>query len=345
MLNLIKPKRLSPGDTVAAVSLSWGGAGNPRLRWRYELAKKRLFEQFGLRLVEMENTLKGAKYLYEHPEKRAEDLLRAFADPEIKGVFSCIGGEESVRMLPYIDFEVIRSNPKIFLGYSDSTIAHLICLKAGVSSFYGPSLLAEFAENVKIFDYTADWFKKVLFDDAVIGDIPASASWTGERVEWTPENAEIMKQLLPNMGYEFLQGAGKVAGRLIGGCAEVLEMAKGTQLWPDSAGFDGAILFLETSEEMPPPNSLEYWLRNYATQGLLQKLGGIVFGKPYQETHYDAYKEKLLKVLREEHLERLPVVYNMSIGHNAPMCTLPYGALAEIDCSRGTFSILESGVI
>lgn len=345
VLNLKKPERLKAGDTVAAVSLSWGGAGDAPFRWRYELAKKRLSDIYGLHVIEMENTLKGSQYIYEHPEKRAEDLMHAFADPNIKAVFSCIGGEESIRMLPYIDFAVIRNNPKIFMGYSDTTTTHLMCLKAGISSFYGPSLLAEFAENVSIFDYTADWFKKALFDASPIGEIPACDTWTGERVEWTIENANVMKYMKKNRGYEFLQGEGRVTGRLLGGCAEVLEMAKGTTLWPDFDCFDDSILFLETSEEMPPPSNVEYWLRNYATQGILQKINGIVVGKPYQETFYDAYKEKLLKVLREHDLGRLPVIYNMTFGHNEPMCILPYGAMAEIDCGRQSFSILESGVI
>lgn len=97
----------------------------------------------------MENTLKGSEYLYNHPEKRAHDFMDAFVNPSVKAIFSCIGGDESVRMLPYIDFDIIRNNPKILIGYSDTTISHLMCLKAGVSSFYGPSLLAELAENIK----------------------------------------------------------------------------------------------------------------------------------------------------------------------------------------------------
>ena len=107
--------------------------------------------------------------IYNHPEKRAEDLMMAFKDQSIKGIFTCIGGDESVRILPYIDYEVIKNNPKIFIGYSDTTVTHLICLKAGISSFYGPSILSEFAENVKMFDYTKHWIDKVLFDNKSIG--------------------------------------------------------------------------------------------------------------------------------------------------------------------------------
>ncbi len=345
MEQLLKPLKLKRGDTVATVSLSWGGAGDRDILWRYNVGKQRLEQQFGLKVIGMENTLKGSEYLYHHPEKRAQDLMEAFLDPNIKAIFSCIGGEESIRMLPYIDFEVIRNHPKIFIGYSDTTITHLICLKAGLSSFYGPSVLAELAENVKIFDYTAKWLQKVLFDNSPIGEIKPAAQWTGERIEWLEENASLEKTMHENQGYEILQGSGKVTGHLIGGCIEVLEMAKGTSLWPDDEIFNDAVLFFETSEEMAEPKYIEYWLRNYGSLGILQKAKALLFGKPYQGRYYEEYKNSILKIISELQLFDLPVVYNMSYGHNEPMCILPYGAFAEVDCGNRTFTILESGVI
>ncbi len=344
MMPLKKPRRLSPGDTVATVSLSWGGAGDPDLLWRYRVGKDRLQRQFGLRVVEMENTLKGSVYLYQHPEKRAQDLMDAFADPSIRAVFSCIGGEESVRMLPYIDFDVIRDNPKIFIGYSDTTISHLMCFKAGLSSFYGPSVLAELAENIGVFDYTAHFLRKTLFDPGPIGEIPAAPEWTGQRIEWTQANAGVAKTMQPNRGYEFLQGRGAATGRLFGGCMEVLEMAKGTALWPAPEALDGAMLFFETSEDTPPPDYVEYWLRNYGSQGILQRASALLFGKPYQEKFDDAYKHAIAKVVAELSLTHLPIVCNMTFGHNQPMAVLPYGALAQVDCELRTFTLLESGV-
>ena len=103
-MNLLKPQKLNKGDTIATVSLSWGGAGDDGLLWRYNLGKKRLREEFELNVIEMPNTLKGSEYLYNHPEARAKDLMDAFANPDIKGIFSCIGGDESIRMLLFIDF-------------------------------------------------------------------------------------------------------------------------------------------------------------------------------------------------------------------------------------------------
>lgn len=345
MQKLIKPQKLNRGDKIATVSLSWGGAGDTDLLWRYNLGKKRLQEQFGLEVVEMPNTLKGSDFLYHHPEKRAEDLMTAFSDVSIKAIFSCIGGDESIRMLPYIDFNIIKTNPKIFIGYSDTTVTHFMCLKANLSSFYGVSVLAELAENIKVFDYTAKWLEKVLLDDSPIGLIPAADEWTGERLEWTESNASIAKTMIKNQGYEFLQGNGITRGHLIGGCIEVMEMIKGTSLWPSNDMFENVILFFETSEDMPEARYIEYWLRNYGSQGILQKAKGIIFGKPYQEKYYSEYKNSIMKIVSELGLHNLPIVYNMSFGHNEPMMCLPYGAMVEINCDNKTFSILESGVV
>lgn len=344
MLNLIKPKKLQKGDRVATVSLSWGGAGDEEILWRYQQGKERLEKVFGLEVVEMPHTLKGSEYVYNHPEERAKDLMDAFKDESIKGIISCIGGNESIRLLPYIDFEVIRNNPKIYTGYSDSTITHLMCLKAGVSSYYGLSVLNDFAENIKMSDYTIEWAKKVLFETNTIGSIPTSKVWTSERLEWLVENKDTARNFGVNNGYELLQGRDKATGSLIGGCLEVLEIAKGTALFPELDSFEGGILFLETSEVMPPDWVVEDNLRNYGIQGVLNKINGIIFGKPQANALYEEYKPLIKKVLAEFGQEDMPVLLNASFGHNEPKCLIPYGALAEIDCNKLSFSILESGV-
>lgn len=344
-LNLNKPKKLNKGDKVATVSLSWGGAGDEETLWRYNQGKERLENLFGLKVVEMPNTLKGSEFIYNNPQKRAEDLMNAFADKSIKAIFSCIGGDESIRMLPYIDFETIRNNPKIFIGYSDTTITHLICLKAGVVSFYGACVLNEFAENINMHEYTVKYINKVLFSNEAIGKIESSDFWTSEYLPWIEENKYTARKLLKNTGYELLQGKGIVQGRLIGGCIEVLEMAKQTSIWPEDNSWDDAIMFIETSEDMPEPQYIEYWLRNYGTIGVLNKIKGIIWGKPYDNKYYEEYKTAIYKVLNELSLSELPVLYNMNFGHTQPMIVLPYGAMAEIDCNEKSFSILESGTI
>ncbi|WP_217587591.1 S66 family peptidase [Lentibacillus saliphilus] len=342
---LIKPNRLMPGDTVATVSPSWGGAGEEGLRWRYEQGAERLRDVFGLNVVAMPNSLKGEQYVYDHPEARADDLMQAFQDDSIKAIIANIGGSDSIRLLPYIDFDVIRDNPKIVMGYSDVTIAHLFCLKAGVSSFYGPAIMTDFAENIEMDSYTVEHIKRTLFSNEAIGQIDPAKEWTSERLEWDIFNKHTRRNMQPNKGYELLQGSGTVSGRLIGGCISVLEFAKGTAIWPEPSYWEDSILFFETSEEMPDPTSMVYWFRNYAAQGILQKANGIIVGKPQNEAFYDAYKTAIKTVMKEYGLEHVPILYNLNFGHTEPKIVLPYGARAEIDCEKMTFAILESGVV
>lgn len=341
---LLKPEKLKLGDKVATVSPSWGGAGDPPLRWRYEQGIKRLEEVFGLEVVPMPNSLRGSEDLYNNPQLRAEDLMEAFRDKSIKAIIANIGGEDSIRLLPYIDFEVITKNPKIFMGYSDVTISHLFCHKANLSSFYGPAILTDFAENVEMDPYTIEMLRRTLFSNEPIGEIKPPKAWTSEYLEWDEVNKHTRRTMQKNTGYEVLQGSEVVQGRLIGGCIEVLEFAKGTAIWPEQKEWENSILFFETSEEKPEPVSLKYWLRNYAAQGILQIAKGIIFAKPQDEHYYDEYKEVIIQIMKENDLEDLPILYNLSFGHTEPKFILPYGAMAMIDCKRGTFSIIDSGV-
>lgn len=341
---LRKPKKLNKGDRIATISLSWGGAGDKDLRWRYEQGVERIKSIFDLEVVSMPNSLKGSDYLYQNPEARAEDLMNAFRDKSIKAIFSNIGGDESIRLLPYIDYEIIHQNPKIFMGYSDSTITHLICHKAGLSSFYGPAVLTDFAENVEMHPYTIDMIQKTLFSNETIGEILPTPEWTSEFLPWEEGNKLQKRRMNPNSGYEVLQGEGVVRGRLIGGCIEVLEFAKGTSIWPDKSAFENGILFLETSEETPDPSLVKYWLRNYGAQGILGKLNGIIFSKPLDEKYYEEYKVEILTVMKEYNMVELPILYNLNFGHTEPKCILPYGAVAELDCDNAKFSIIDNGV-
>ena len=143
MKTFIKPQVLKHGDKVATISLSWGGAGE--LPHRYAQGKKQLQEIFGLEVVQTANALKSADYIYKNPKARADDLMEAFSDPSITAIISNIGGEDSIRTLPFIDLNIIQANPKILLGFSDTTVTHLACYKAGLTSFYGTSVLVGFA--------------------------------------------------------------------------------------------------------------------------------------------------------------------------------------------------------
>lgn len=343
---MVKPKRLKKGDKVALVSLSWGGIGDPALFHKYKIAQKRLKEEFGLTLVPMKNALKGSEFIKNHPKERAEDLMEAFLDPQIDAVFCAIGGDDTIRLLPYIDYEVIRTHPKIFMGYSDTTINHFMMQKAGLVSFYGPSVMCEFGEYGKMFSYTVDAVRKLLFADSAGYAIPSSPVWSDDQVEWKEENQAVCKQRKKEeRGYELLQGAGIVKGHLLGGCLDVFMMTTGTTVWPNLEDWENAMLFLETSEDEPAPDYVIWAMRNLAAQGILKVITAILVGKPHRGTYYEEYKKAILQVVKEEEGLDIPILYNMNFGHAMPIGIIPYGIEAELDCERRTVRLLESATV
>jgi len=345
---MIKPKKLQAGDTVAAISLSWGGPGT--FPYRYEAGKGQLQKEFDLKVIETPHALRDATWLHNNPKARAEDLMDAFADPSIKAIISTIGGDDSIRILPYLDLDVIRSNPKIFMGFSDTTITHLACFKAGLGSFYGPAIMAGFGENGGMFPFMIEAVRKSLFSSVPIGNVsPNSDGWTVEPLDWAkPENQSRKRSLNPSTGWKFMQGKGVRQGHLLGGCIEVLDFLRGTDFWPESAFWQDAILFLETSEDAPPPNLVKYILRSYASMGILKQLSGILFGRPGGNIPVEKFKEYdeiLYQVVTEEEgLSDLPIITHMDFGHTDPVFILPFGVQAEIDCDAQQFAILENAV-
>jgi len=346
--NMIKPKKLKKNDTVAIVSLSSGMGGEPNFLHRYEMGKKRLETEFGLNVVTMPNALKGIEYLDKYPEARANDLMEAFQDKTIKAIICMTGGDDTIRLLRHIDINVIKENPKIFMGYSDTTANHFMMYKAGVVSFYGPSIMAEFAENVAMHEYTKRHIKNTLFKPSSELLIKPSPIWTSEFIDWADESNNKIARTMTNdiKNYELLQGDGIIQGRLLGGCIDVFPMIMGSKIWPNNRGWEKSILFLETSEECPQPTDVKRILRNLAAQKVFDRISGIVFGKPYHEKYYKEYRQVLVQVVgKESKRPNLPILYNVNFGHTEPKCILPYGVLAEINCENKSFRLLEAGVI
>lgn len=343
MLKLKKAARLRPGDQVATVSLSWGAAGVPEIRWRYELGKRRLEEQFGLRVVEMPHTLAPEKYVAEHPEKRAEDLMMAFANPEIKAIFGVIGGNDSIRMLPYLDFDVIAKNPKILTGYSDGTVSDFICMKAGLRSFYGAHVLNDFGEPGQMPPYTVRQVQKMLFSGEILGRVDACNMTSGGDMSWR-ESAQPQRHCyVPDTGYLPLQG-GVARGTLIGGCFEVFPDVLDTALLPPREAFRDSILFYEVCGTHTAEDYARR-MERLAEYGFFDGISGLLLGKPLcSRPMQEMYHRVTLQVLKKLGLEHVPVVGNASFGHNSPSGIIPIGAMAELDGSHGSFSILESTV-
>lgn len=344
---LAKPGVLRPGDRVAIVTPSWGGpACFPQ---RFEAGLRCIADEFGLEPVVMPHAKKPADWLDRHPEARAADLMQAFADQEFAAIVTSIGGEDAIRLLPHLDLGVIAENPKVFLGYSDATVLHLNCLKAGLSSFYGPTVMAGFAENGGMHDFAKHSIRRALFSEAPPGELPRNTEgWTDERLDWSVSgNQDQKRRLQPSIAPKLWQGTGRVRGHLIGGCAEVLEMLKGTALWPPLRYWDGAILFYETSEEAPAPFVVMRWMRNFGAQGILNRIAGMIVGRPGggvpAERQHD-YGAVISKVMAECGASRVPLITGLDFGHTDPMMVLPYGVIAEIDCKNLCLSIVETTV-
>ncbi|MDE0196094.1 MAG: LD-carboxypeptidase, partial [bacterium] len=335
---MIKPKRLRRGSRVAAVSLSWGGPG--AFPHRYAAGKRQFEEEFGVAVTETAHALREPEWLARNPRARADDLMAAFADPNVDGIIATIGGDDSIRLLPYLDVNVIRANPKVLMGYSDTTVTHCVCRKAGVVSFYGPSFMAGFGENAGMFGYMVDSVRRTLFGADPIGLLPPNESgWTVEQMDWAdPASQSVARTLDPCTGPVFHQHAGVAEGTLFGGCVEVLDWLRGTPVFPSADSLRGAILALETSEEAPPPEMLRQFLRSLAAMGCLQPLAGILLGRPGGQLDpalFPAYADTLCRTVREEYgLVELLIVSNVDFGHTDPMMVLPLGVRLRIDSER-----------
>lgn len=341
---MIKPQRLRRGDKVAIVSLSRGMLGESMFLHKFHIAKERLEEDYGLEVVAMPNALKGMDYLYRHPEARARDLMDAFRDPEIKAVFCAIGGDDTIRLLPYIDFDVLRSNPKIFTGFSDTTTNHFMMYRAGLVSYYGLSVMNNIGEYVAINEYTKQAMESTLFFPQDTLEIPCSdfCSYEKDKIWWMEENVDQPTPRFPNTGYEILQGKGKVTGELLGGCIDVFAELLGTSLWPSLEEWRGKLLLIETSEVDMPEMVLCWLLRNLQAQGILNVISGIVVGKPAVEEKLEAYRVVYRQVIGfEANLPELPILYNVNVGHAYPIGVFPLGLKYEIDCDNRTFTLLE----
>lgn len=330
--------KLNPGDKIATISPCWGVAGEKNVIWRYEIGKRRL-EEMRLEVVAAPNLMKGEAYLQNNPKARAEDVLWAFENKDIKAIIANIGGNDSERVLPYLKADFIKNNPKIFIGYSDVMNLHLFCYKAGLSTFYGPNLLPILAETPNFHPYSRYWFEKVLFHSSPIGQIKPAETFSCDENNYTDKN--YVKTYHNETGYLLIQGRGKVQGRLLGGHTGIKNF---TGLEADD--FAGKILFLEDIPEFFTPKHLTDFTDWLGSIGALQKLKGMLIGKLGEYKPFDEHRSALLEIVNDKYgLTNLPIMANMNFGHTSPIFILPYGALAEIDCEKKSFSIIESGVL
>jgi len=339
---MIKPDYLKKGDLIGLVSPSAPLAG--LVPHRVEKAVEAL-NLMGFNVKIGKNALMVDDYVAGDPKRRAEDINNFFKDPKIKAIISFIGGNHSNQILDYLNFELIKNNPKIFLGYSDVTVLHFALLtQCDLVSFYGPSGLNQFAENPKILTYTEKYFKKALMQVAPIGKIYPSSEYTEEILNWfNEEDLKRGRKMLVNTGWEWIK-EGCAEGSIVGGCISSIIHLRGTRFWPN---FKNTIFFWE----IPEGDSLEKgeslanidsYLMDLKLSGVFDGIKGMIIGRPFAYTKQEI--DKLKKIIQEYFKEyNIPILFNVDIGHSDPMITVPLGIRVRIDSDKKIFEFLESG--
>ena len=285
---------------VAIVSLSSGIIGEPVVRFEVEIGLRRL-QDYGLNVKFMPNALMGLEFLKNHPEKRAEDLLQAFRDPEIDMILCAIGGDDTYRLLPYLfDHDELAEavTDKVFLGFSDTTVNHFMLHKVGLRSFYGQSFLADICElSSEMHPYTRRYFEE-LITTGQIRNVTPSGVWYEERKSFSSDQVGKPLTAHPNCGFELLQGPCVFSGKILGGCidslydffnsdryADMPVLCKKYHLFPDKEEWVGRILLLESSEEKPSPEKYRRALEYLKETGIFDVVSGVLVGKPMNEMY------------------------------------------------------------
>jgi muramoyltetrapeptide carboxypeptidase len=341
--NLLIPRHLEKGGTIGIVAPSSGLAGLFPHRTEQGV---RMLEEMGFKVVVAPHARECEGWASSTPENRAADLNAMFASKDIDLILCTIGGNHANQIVKLIDFDLVKKNPKIFLGYSDITVLHYaLASQAGLRTYYGPCLISEFAEFPKMLPYTRSWFEKVLMDDRPAEKIEAPQEWTNEFLDWfAKKDLERPRAMQPHQGYEWWR-QGKAAAPIWGGAIPSINHMAGTKYWVDPAG---TIFFIDIPEGGPgqrmAQSDIDAYLADLDNLGVFTSIAGLVIGRPYQ---YGEEETKILKAMIERYTKGAdyPILYNAAIGHTAPIITVPLGARALIDSAANTFAFEQKGVI
>jgi muramoyltetrapeptide carboxypeptidase len=308
-LAAIKPVRLKKGDTVA-ISSPAGAVWDDKLVPEFTA----ILEGLGLNVVLGETLVQKYGFLAGDDKLRAKELNDFFANTNIKAIFSAKGGWGCARLLDKLDYEIIKSNPKIIMGFSDITcLLNAIYAKTGLITFHGP------VGNSSWGDFSMKYVKQILFD--------------------------AKKSLMSTTGFAqdtpITLTGGKAKGILVGGNMSVLTAMIGSNYLPD---WKGKILFLEeTAEE---PYRLDRMITHLKIAGILDQLAGFVWGKCVKCDAEEPDKAFTFMQLLDQQIKPLniPAFYGAMVGHIENKYTMPIGVEVEIDADRGTIQMLEAAV-
>jgi muramoyltetrapeptide carboxypeptidase len=318
--DLIRPKALRPGDTVGLVTPATEVPDPDRLA-----LAERTINYFKLRMKRGRNVGKHFGTYHESVAARLDDLHVMFRDPEVKAVFCIRGGYASAHLLDRIDYDLIRRNPKIFIGYSDITAMHLaINRHSRLVTFHGPIVLSRFT------DYTQQYFRKALFETTPIGKVtnPPDSN------ELRP--AHTLRTVRP----------GTASGTLTGGNLSLITSTLGTPYEIDTRG---RILFIEDTDEQA--YSIDRMLTHLRLAGKFDQAAGVIWGECQDCGPRDFQPSTVLPFTVGEVVDnilgdlKVPVLSGLTIGHTNDQLTLPLGVAATLDATNGTLEIKEAGVV
>ncbi|MGJ4801863.1 S66 peptidase family protein [Luteimonas sp. SDU82] len=307
------PRPLARGDTVALVSPS--AATDERLSLQLS---REVMEALGFRVKTGRHYDARRGHLAGADEARAADLNAAFADDEVKAVICVRGGSGAARVLPLLDYDAIRANPKVLLGYSDITALHnAILARTGLVTFHGPNGTGSWNR------FNSEQFERVFF---------------GRELMDYRNPVEAGDELVPRRNRTLTIAGGKARGELVGGNLTVLTALAGSPYLPD---FSGKILFLEDVAEAP--YRIDRMLSTLKLMGALDRIAGFVFGECTDCDPGDGYGSLTLDEIFDDHIKPLgiPAYRGAMIGHIPRQFIVPVGGRVEMDADAGSFRLLD----
>ncbi|MFD6969887.1 S66 peptidase family protein [Streptomyces sp. NPDC059979] len=337
MTDPLYPAKPRPGDQVAVLSPSAGLPGLFPLP--YELGLRRLREDFGLKPVEYPTTRKmGAT-----PQERAADLHAAFADPDIKAVIASIGGDDQITVLPHLDRDLLRANPKPFFGYSDNTNLLLFLRNLGIVGYHGGTVMVELGRPGAMHPSTAASLRAALFTSGAY-ELTQSSTYGDVNGPWEdPHTFDAEPEMEPSDGWSWHNADRVVEGIGWGGNLEIISwllMADRAVLPADA--YAGNVLFLETSEELPRAEEVYRILRHMGERGLLRQFPALLMGRAkawsFESRSGAEEKARFRREQREAVLRALDqyapdtlVVFDVDLGHTDPQLVIPVGGRIRVD--------------
>ncbi|MDE1975366.1 MAG: LD-carboxypeptidase [Patescibacteria group bacterium] len=313
------PDKLKKGDTVMVVapsdSLSMISADVRRL------ANER-FAEMGLRLSFAKHVEEVDGFDSSSVASRVADLHQAFSDKNVRGIFPAFGGFNSNQLLRQLDWDLIRNNPKIFVGYSDSTaLENAIFAKTGLVTYSGPNY-SRFGQKLYL-EYTLEYFRKCLFENTEFSVSP-SPTWSDD---WWIKDQD-KRALSKNDGWSPIN-SGRAKGTVLGGNLSTFNLLQGTEFFPD---LSGSILFLEDDDESKASH-FDRDLQSLIHLPDFHKIRGMVIGR--FEKASKTTIEDLRKIIGSKtELNHIPILTGVDFGHTDPMITFPIGGEAELVVSR-----------